>query len=72
MAQEQSQNGRGEYQINKIDGVLLLVEGRELGTLKPKLGTSEICTLINNFVIVLVCAKLITLEENTISVQQLP
>ena len=47
-------------------------------TLKPKLWTSQIWTLIhliNNFVIVTVCAKsskLITLEENKISVQQSP
>ena len=56
-------------------GLLLMVESRELWILKPKLWTSQIWTLINNFVIVLVCAKwskLITLEENIIGVQQLP
>ena len=55
--------------------LLLMIESRELWTLKPKLWTSQIWTLINNFVIALVCAKcskLITLEENMISVQQLP
>ena len=47
-------------------------------TLKSKVWTSQIWTLIhltNNFVIVLLCAKslkLITLEENIISIQQLP
>ena len=43
--------------------------------LRPKLSTSQIWTLINNFVLVLACAKcskLITLEENTTKVQQLP
>ena len=52
-----------------------MIKSRGLWTLKPKLWTSHIWTLINNFVIVPVCAKfskLITLEENTISVQQLP
>ena len=47
---------------------------RELWTLRPKFWTSQIWTLINNFVIVSVfarCSKLITLEENKISVQQL-
>ena len=53
---------------------LIMVESCELCTLKPKLWTSQIWTLIHliyNFV----CAKsskLITLEENIISVQQLP
>ena len=53
---------------------MLLVESWELWTLEPKLWTSQIWTLIhliNNFV----CAKsskLIALEENIISVQQLP
>ena len=56
---------------------LLMIESCELWTLKPKLWTSQIWTLIhlvNNFVIVLLCvksSKLITLEENIISVQQL-
>ena len=66
MANEQSQNGSGEYQTDEISyvkgGLLLMVE-------------SQIWTLINNFVIVLVfakCFKLITLEENIISLQQLP
>ena len=56
-------------------GLLLMVESRELWTLKPKLWTSQIWILINNFVIVLVCtkcSKLITLKENIISVQLLP
>ena len=78
MANEQSQNARGQYQIDEIKyakwGLLLMVESRELWTLKPKLWTSQIWTLVNNFVIVLVCAKcskLITLEENIKRVQQL-
>ena len=52
-----------------------MVESRKLWTLKPRLWTSQIWTLINNFVVVLVCEKypkLITLEENIITVQQLP
>ena len=56
-------------------GLLLMVQSHELWTLKPKLWTSQIWTLINNFVIVLVwarCLMLITLEENIRSVQQLP
>ena len=56
-------------------GLLLTVESRELWTLKPKPWTSQIWTLINNFVVVFVwakCSKLITQEENIISVQQLP
>ena len=56
-------------------GLLLMIESRELRTLKLKLWTSQIWTFINNFVIVLVCkkcSKLITLEENMINVQQLP
>ena len=67
MTNEQSQNVRGEYQINEIT----YAKGKggggcELWTLKPKHWTSQIWTLINNFVILLVCAnisKLITLEE---------
>ena len=57
---------------------MLLVESWELWTLEPKLWTSQIWTLIhliNTFVIAFVCrkcSKLITLEENIISVQQLP
>ena len=79
MENEQSQNGRGEYIIDEITyakgGLLLMVESRKLWTLKSKLWTSQIWILISNFVIVLVCAKsskLITLEENIISLQQLP
>ena len=56
-------------------GLLLMVENRELWTMKPKLWAGHIWTLIKNFVIVLVCtkcSKLMTLEENVISVQQLP
>ena len=59
---------------NTTKVTLLMVESCELWKLKPKLWTSQIWTLIhliNNFV----CAKsskLITLEENIISVQQLP
>ena len=56
-------------------GLLLMVESCELWTLKLKLWASQIWTLINNFVIVLICAKcskFIILEENLISVQQLP
>ena len=78
MANELSRNGREEYQIDEIiyakRGLLLMVESRQLWTLKPKLWTSQICTLISNFLIVLACAKcskLITLEKNMISVQQL-
>ena len=55
-------------------GLLLMIESRELWTLRPKLWTSQIWTLINNFIMVLICtkcAKLITLEKNIISVQQL-
>ena len=41
MAKEQSQNGRGEYQINEITyakgELLLMIRSRELSTLKPKL-----------------------------------
>ena len=56
-------------------GLPLMVESRELWILKPKHWTSQIWTLINNFVIELAwakCSKLITLEKNIISVQQLP
>ena len=66
---------RVSSQWNHICKGGLLVESRELWTLKPQLWTSQIWTLINNFVIFLVCAKcsrLIILEENTMSVQQLP
>ena len=39
MANKQSQNGRGEYQIDEITyakgGLLLMVESRKLWTLKP-------------------------------------
>ena len=62
----------------KCQVLLLMIESCKLWTLKPKLWTSQIWTLIhlvNNFVIVLLCvksSKLITLEENIISVQQLP
>ena len=79
MANEKGKNCGGEYQIDEITyakgGLPLMIESRELWALKPKLWTNQIWTLINNFVIVLVCAKyskLITLEENMISVQQLP
>ena len=47
-----------------------MVESCELWTLKPKLWTSQIWTLINNFVIVLVCpkcSKLITLSFQQLS-----
>ena len=61
VANEQSQNGRGEYQIDGITyangGLMLMVKCHKLWTLKPKLWTSQIWTLINNLVIVLVCAK---------------
>ena len=65
----------GEKKSKYDERTLLMVESCELWTL---LWTSQIWTLIyliNNFVIVLLCAKcskLITLEENIISVQQLP
>ena len=43
MPNEQSQNGKGEYQIDEItyakEGILLMAESRELWTLKPKLWT---------------------------------
>ena len=79
MGKEQGQNRRGEYQIDEMTyakrGLLLMVDSCKLWTFKPKLWTSQIWTLINNFIIALICAKfskLITLEENIISVQQLP
>ena len=56
-------------------GFLSMVESHELWTLRPTIWTSQIWNLVNNFVIVLVCAKcskLITLEEIMISIQQLP
>ena len=45
MANEQSQNGKGEYQIDEITsglqkGLLLMIESRKLWTLKPKLWPS--------------------------------
>ena len=53
MVNEQSQNRRGEYQIDEIayakGELLLMVESRELWILKPKFWTSQILTLINNF-----------------------
>ena len=54
-------------------GLLLMVKIREFWNLKPKLWTSQIWSLIKNFVIVLASAKCskLTLEENIISVQQL-
>ena len=67
----------GEKKSKYDERTLLMVESCELWTLNL-LWTSQIWTLIyliNNFVIVLLCAKcskLITLEENIISVQQLP
>ena len=79
MTSEQSHNGRVEYQIDEITyakvGVTVMVVDRELWTLKLNLWISQIWSLINNFVTVLACAKclkFITLEENIISVQQLP
>ena len=46
MANKQSQNGRGEYQIDKISyakgGSLLMVESRELWTFKHKLWVSKV------------------------------
>ena len=78
MANEKSQNARGEFQIDKITyakgGLLIMVESRQLWTLKPKLWTSQIWTSKNIFASVLVCAKclkLITLDENIASVQEL-
>ena len=64
--------------IKMMNHLVFMVESCELWTLKPKLWASQIWTLIhliNNFVIVLVCSKcskLITLEENIVSVQQHP
>ena len=66
------------FSIAAYEVTNLFVNGWGLRTLKPQLWTSQIWTLIhlvNNFVIVLLCvksSKLITLEENIISVQQLP
>ena len=44
IANEQSQNGKGDYQITEITcekgGLTLIVESREFWTLKPKLWTS--------------------------------
>ena len=44
IANEQSQNGKGDYQITEITcekgGLTLMVESREFWTLKPKLWTS--------------------------------
>ena len=57
--------------IHKI-GLLLMTESCELWTLRSKFWITQIWTLINNFVTVLVCtkcSKLITLEENIISAQ---
>ena len=79
MKNEQIQNGRGKYQTDEIAYTKSgdSVNGWESQTLKlkPKFSTSQIWTLINNFVIVLVCAKcskLSTVVENIIIVQQLP
>ena len=79
MANEQSQKGRGKDQIDEItytkEKLLLIVKNRELWTLRSKLWTSQIRALINNFVIVLVCAicsQLITWVENIMSALQLP
>ena len=64
--------------IKMMNHLVFMVESCELWTLKSKLWASQIWTLIplvNNFVIVLVCSKcskLITLEENIVSVQQHP
>ena len=67
MANEKSQNRRGERQIDEIiyakGGLLLMVESRELWTLKLKLWTNQIWTLISNFVIVLACAKCSKLKK---------
>ena len=44
IANEQSQNWKGDYQITEItcekEGLTLMVESREFWTLKPKLWTS--------------------------------
>ena len=76
MANEQTQNGKGKYQIDEITytklGLLLMTESCKLWTLRSKFWISQIWTLINNFVTVLACtkcSKLITLEENIISAQ---
>ena len=76
MANEQTQNGKGKYQIDEITytklGLLLMTESCELWTLRSKFWITQIWTLISNFVTVLVCtkcSKLITLEENIISAQ---
>ena len=66
---ERRVSNRWNHMRKKV--LLLMVESRERWTLKPKLWRTQIWTLINNFIIVLVCAKcskLITLEENMISV----
>ena len=68
---EQSQNKRGEYQIDEITyGKEKEGEGGRGYCLKLKLRTGQTWTLINNFVIALIhakCSKLITLKENIIS-----
>ena len=75
MANEQTQNGKGKYQIDEITytklGLLLMTESCELWTLRSKFWITQIWTLINNFatVLYLKCSKLITLEENIISAQ---
>ena len=77
MANKQIQN-EGEESMKLMKsytqkgGLLLMVESRELWTLKPTLWTSQIWTLASNFVIILICTKCsksVTLEKNIISVQ---
>ena len=77
MANKQIQN-EGEESMKLMKsytqkgGLLLMVESRELWTLKPTLWTSQIWTLTSNFVTILICAKCsksVTLEKNIINVQ---
>ena len=76
MANKQSQNGREEYWIVEIvyprEELLLMVESRELWTLKLKIRTNQILTLIKIFELVSgKCSKSVTLQENIVSIQQL-
>ena len=63
------------FQISRsLDSRLLMVESCQSWTLKPKLWASKIFTLIHliNNLVWAKSSKLITFEENKISVQQLP
>ena len=63
------------FQISRsLDSRLLMVESCQFWTLKPKLWASQIFTLIHliNNLVWAKSSKLMTFEENKISVQQLP